>query len=58
MSFGSSGKLAQLEARLGSDWKAIRGAHEATQERRAELTAGFASRVAGHESGRLWLGRS
>jgi hypothetical protein len=43
MSFRSPAKLAQLEARLGSDWKAIRAAGSATQQRRAELTAAFAS---------------
>ena len=43
MSFRSSAKLAQLEARLGSDWKTIRAARDATQQRRAALTAAFAS---------------
>jgi predicted nucleotidyltransferase len=43
MPFPSSAKLAQLESRLGSDWKAIRAAVDATRQRRAELTAAFAS---------------
>src|SRR5262245_15398811 len=43
MSLGSSAKLLQLEVRLESNWKAIRAAREATQQRRAELTAAFAS---------------
>src|SRR5690349_17813875 len=43
MAVSSSTKLAELEARLGSDWKAIRAASEATQKRRGELTAAFTS---------------
>src|SRR5215470_2996050 len=43
MSYRSSAKLAQLESRLGCDWKAIRAAGDATRERRAELAAAFAS---------------
>jgi predicted nucleotidyltransferase len=43
MPFSSATKLGQLETRLGSDWKAIRAAGEATEKRREKLMAAFSS---------------